>query len=1001
MEGEPVFNKVENVYVSHVEDAVTFWAQPLSRIHDISKLSESLAKVCQSMNTVFGIPDLDKIYAGLFSADKCWYRCKLQYVVNDEQCSVTYVDYGNSEILNRSSIVELPEDLQFSPVAQKYRLWGLQLKTRTDIEQVWTNRTLPGLKLLTTLIADKQISVQQKATYKDGTVIVQVIHGNLDIGEEMAKKGFAEKCKIVSSPNKVEDIADEQQSNAKQQAPWKFKKLERLPMREPKSFPMFNPCSNDHRFNLPFTEMHCRNQRQYHEVNAVPGCSPDINCNTADLKVWVVNALELFLGEHDWLLCRLEAMMRELNGLQSGKHPKEKETSKETIGNLQETLQLAVGNKLKKLTIKIEALRAVRCTNENTKIGDDLLEAISIVTEERISTPSSLNQLEETWTEYSFSQEKIRSCSDVSRVTLKFSKLDMLQQTLHSSVELFILEVDELPLEGRQTKLKALLLSLSAVYGTHAESEGLDSVFDTFFKWKQAKMEQFNCVRNDTNNSLGSLSSWFYDIKEVSDLKGTCIFASKSLLLFLFHKFFDLTADTSLSASDVVGNIDDILNKVESDISKELEISLMEQNEEDKKIIRNAYNRVVELIHQELALISVIQSKYSYSVEFKKNIVEWLDKSPNVDHLMSVKKNIKRLKAQLRWKIVERSTLEEADEYSETILAEISHDIAVLRNNIFSEISQEQEEYGTLSILVQKWFPELPLIHPEAGILRYMKSGGLLSDSMERDLLDGEPMKELSSKRPLVKSEIKNKQVLLKGYSVGVDTEEKVIERASKYRAAWCKQKEESGIMELLNLFFCKADPLLYLMVPFYPGESLGSVQANTSLDSNEIVRVMRGVAQGLQTLHAANIIIGSLHENNVFVVNRQKGIVGDFDFTKDAEQRSSVTWSCFPHLIAPELKLGVPASESSDLYAYGCILLWLSIRKRDFAVKTDGTPDLNGLDLDMKLKDLLSNLLSKEERMRAEQVKTHEYLQLPEETVNILPDTESGIAKNTPADFA
>ncbi|XP_063309199.1 serine/threonine-protein kinase 31 [Pelobates fuscus] len=956
MEGEPVFNKVENVYVSHVEDAVTFWAQPLSRIHDISKLSESLAKVCQSMNTVFGIPDLDKIYAGLFSADNCWYRCKLHYVGNDEQCSVTYVDYGNSEILNRSSIVELPEDLQFSPVAQKYRLWGLQLKTRTDIEQ--------GLKLLATLIADKQISVQQKATYKDGTVIVQVIHENLDIGEEMAKKGFAEKCKIVSSPNKVEDIADDQQSNAKQQAPWKFKKLERLPMREPKSFPMFNPCSNDHR--IPELRKENLNGNNLSTVRL----KSKTDTTTSDgMKID-----KKILDENKELKLEKEALLQKINSLE-----KEKETSKETIGNLQETLQLAVGNKLKTLTIKIEALRAVRCTNENTKIGDDLLEAISIVTEERISTPSSLNQLEETWTEYSFSQEKIRSCSDVVFLDELLASRNQIQQTLHSSVELFILEVDELPLEGRQTKLKALLLSLSAVYGTHAESEGLDSVFDTFFKWKQAKMEKFNCVKNDTNNSLGSLSSWFYDIKE----------------------FFDLTADTSMSASDVVGNIDDILNKVESDISKELEISLMEQNEEDEKIIRNAYNRVVELIHQELALISVIQSKYSYSVEFKKNIVEWLDKSPNVDHLMSVKKNIKRLKAQLRWKIVERTTLEEADEYSETIIAEISHDIAVLRNNIFSEISQEQEEYGTLSILVQKWFPELPLIHPEAGILRYMKSGGLLSDSMERDLLDGEPMKELSSKRPLVRSEIKNKQVLLKGYSVGVDTEEKVIERASKYRAAWCKQKEESGIMELLNLFFCKADPLLYLMLPFYPGESLGSVQANSSLDSNEIVRVMRGVAQGLQTLHAANIIIGSLHENNVFVVNRQKGIVGDFDFTKDAEQRSSVTWSCFPHLIAPELKLGLPASESSDLYAYGCILLWLSIRKRDFAVKTDGTPDLNGLDLDMKLKDLLSNLLSKEERMRAEQVKTHEYFQLPEETLNILPDTESDIARNTPADFA
>lgn len=43
----------------------------------------------------------------------------------------------------------------------------------------------------------------------------------------------------------------------------------------------------------------------------------------------------------------------------------------------------------------------------------------------------------------------------------------------------------------------------------------------------------------------------------------------------------------------------------------------------------------------------------------------------------------------------------------------------------------------------------------------------------------------------------------------------------------------------------------------------------------------MKGVAQGLQTLHEANIIHGSLHGNNIFAVNREQGIVGDFDFTK------------------------------------------------------------------------------------------------------------------------
>lgn len=50
----------------------------------------------------------------------------------------------------------------------------------------------------------------------------------------------------------------------------------------------------------------------------------------------------------------------------------------------------------------------------------------------------------------------------------------------------------------------------------------------------------------------------------------------------------------------------------------------------------------------------------------------------------------------------------------------------------------------------------------------------------------------------------------------------------------------------------------------------------------------MRGVAQGLQTLHGANLVHGSLHGNNVFAVNRKQGIVGDFDFTKSEVKKKN-----------------------------------------------------------------------------------------------------------------
>jgi serine/threonine-protein kinase 31 len=40
-------------------------------------------------------------------------------------------------------------------------------------------------------------------------------------------------------------------------------------------------------------------------------------------------------------------------------------------------------------------------------------------------------------------------------------------------------------------------------------------------------------------------------------------------------------------------------------------------------------------------------------------MIECLNKSPSVEHLLSIKKTLKGLKAQLRWKLVEKNNLEE------------------------------------------------------------------------------------------------------------------------------------------------------------------------------------------------------------------------------------------------------------------------------------------------------------------------------------------------------
>nr|XP_023494488.1 serine/threonine-protein kinase 31 isoform X4 [Equus caballus] len=908
MDEDTHYNKVEDVVGSHVEDAVTFWAQSISRNQDIMKIGCSLSEVCPHANSVFGNLDPKKIYGGLFSEDKCWYRCKVLKIISDEK----------------------------------------------------------GRTFLGSLIFEKEIKMRIKATYQDGTVIAQAEYGSVDIGEEVAKKGFAEKCKLTSSTN----ISEEKKSDPGQ-----------LVLRNLKSpIPLWGHRSSQSAFSRPkgrlsgrpILDLKNENDAGNHvtfpkESLAVGDFNLGSNVSLAKIK-----QDQKLIEENEKLKTEKEVLLESYKALESKVEQtaqelqQEKATTMDLTKHLESTLKTCVGTRMKNLAAKVEILKEIRRVNINVRFGNDLSDAIQMLDEECFTTPTSLNELEIIWAEYKLAQEKIQTCQNVNEGNILIAKRNEVQQKLCMAIEVFILEVDELPLNKRLKTLQDLSASLGAVYGQAKEGTNSEEILKKFFEWKCDKSEEFTSVRSETEVSLQRLVAWFQ-----STLKA-----------------FDLSAEEALTSEDTVGNIDEILEKTESSVCKELEISLIEQGDADKEIILNTYSQVLQKIHSEERLIATVQSKYEESIEFKKQIIECLNKSPSVDHLLFIKKTLKSLKARLRWKLVEKNNLEESDDHDGSEIEKMKQEITQLRNSVFQEIYHEQEEYEKLNNLVQKWFPELPLLHPEIGLLQYMNSDGLLTMSLERDILDAEPMKELSSKRPLVCSEVNGQIILLKGYSVDVDTEARVIQRAAAYHRAWREAKEESGLLPLMFLFLCKSDPLAYLMVPYYPRANLSAIQVSMPLTSEEALKVMKGVAQGLHTLHKAEIIHGSLHQNNVFALNREQGIVGDFDFTKSVSQRASVNMMVGDlSLVSPELKMGKPASPSSDLYAYGCLLLWLSVKNQEFETNEDGIPKVDQFHLDDNVKSLLCSLICCRNSMTAEQVLNAECFLLPKGKSNPNPE--------------
>ncbi|NXP72472.1 STK31 kinase, partial [Ramphastos sulfuratus] len=934
----------------------------VSRCNDLVKIGSALAEACPRANAVFGKPDFGKIYGGCFSEDRCWYRCMVQQVINSEKagtffhesfaCRVLYIDYGNSEVLNRSDIVEIPPSLEIPSAAKKYRLWGLQIPNSQNL-----NMFDQGKKFLSSLICEKVIKIHFKAKCEDGSIIAQAKHEKTDIGEEVAKAGFAEKWSspgITKNVKERRDVMQNPHQKTKASVPQWLNRAHHTPRGQSDQV-TFATRKQNRTGNRMFAL-----KEKTQASTSVPGTS------------FAQTRPEQKLNEETEVLRRENANLL--------KRQKELEVENQQLKlelqvflvlqhHFEDTLSTYIGMRMRNLAAKVKVLKEIRHTNKNHCFLEQLSEMIAVVTEGCFPVPSSLERMETTWREHELAQERIQLCRDVDERDKLITKRNEVQQNLYSAVEELILEVDRLPLSERSRTLQELSLPLEMMAGQGSEGDDSEKAFQQFFEWKSVRVNKLIRVRNDTDKALQILADWF----------------GGNL------KCFDMMSEASADLEEMIGNADEILKKVELAVCEELNNDLNEQDEAAKRIIMSACNKLLHKVQQEQDMITVIQHRYLAGIEIKKHFEEWLNRRPNINILLSVKKTVKSLKAQLRCKLVEKNNFEESDDYSAFEMTRIKEEIAHLRDKVLQEISKEQEEYEKLTVLTQKWFPELPLLYPEAGILNYMNSGGLLTRSLERELLDAEPVEELSTKRLSVCSGIRGQKVLLKGYFVDVSSEAEVIERVAKYHRAWNQQKEKSGLLQLLF-----SDPLVYLMVPYYPGASLRALQAGAPLSLEEALKVMKGVAQGLQTLHGADTVHGSLHGNNVFAVNREQGIVGDFDFTKSEEQRAAADSMVVGtlSLVSPELKMGEPASPASDMYAYGCLLLWLCVQNQELDVKEDGTPELDALVMDDRVKSLLLKLLCCS-RLSAEQVLRDDcFLGVDVIPVSLWPGEEHGSEK-------
>ncbi|XP_055066329.2 serine/threonine-protein kinase 31 [Misgurnus anguillicaudatus] len=940
--------KMELVVVTHVVDAITFWAQNVT-----DKASEMIDAVllekCPTAPILMGRPAAQKVYGARYSEDKCWYRCTVQQQT-DDKFYILYIDYGNMEIVSRSELVELPEDLQTPGFAKKYKFWGFHVSSEEE-----TPLFSQGKSFLQNIIHGKKLRVHKKSVCFDGTILVEAFQGNLDIGEELLKFKFAK----VNLPGNRE-ISIPPVNLQEHTGLWSA----RSPPREletlgsplgcmPKLRPIFSDQKpqiiKEQKTTIALQPVEKLNIAQEHnEINS-PKATSQQNAHETEQRLNETNSelqrMREVIKEKEMEIMKLKkegcAIQQHatLLGQQLEEARLELQTVKVSnaeIKKIEHNHPSTFADKITQLAKKVDSLRTLRESHSCPNAEDHLLESITVIMNCRISMPLSSQKLELAWKDYDQALESLKTCQNIGEMKGLVNIRDEARAALLAAVDDFQREVDRLTIKARWERLKEIESSLTALFSSVSPEEQMNEhSFEKFCEWKRAKFQKTKNVQKATDDALLAVSNWA---------------ARLSKFVCLMEK---------MSGDDVADGAYEILMNADAAVCEELSVAFTEQENQERKIVFNAVQKALQDIRKEHSLLEDIRQKYELNTKFKQEAQQWQSSPPKLDELLAVKKHIRSLRSQLRWKLVEVSCLEEAEELDLPEILKKKEEITETRNALFREISHEKKEYLMLCDLVNGGFPELPMMYPDADINSYMSSAGLLMKSLDRDMFDAEPMKELSGRRPLLSTDFQGQKVVLKCYTVDEESEEKMLKQAAEYHTA--QQQNPSTAVPLLALFCGKSDPLAYVMVPHYSNANLRAIQKSSPLSSSEIRKVMRGVALGLQSLHAASVTHASLHPNNVFVTGREKGIVGDYDFTKTPEQRATDSGMVAGSisLIAPELRHGHPPSPATDMYAFGGIMLWLHVPDFNATLESDNQNLVfTGLNLDDKLQILLTKLL-------------------------------------------
>jgi tetratricopeptide (TPR) repeat protein len=177
----------------------------------------------------------------------------------------------------------------------------------------------------------------------------------------------------------------------------------------------------------------------------------------------------------------------------------------------------------------------------------------------------------------------------------------------------------------------------------------------------------------------------------------------------------------------------------------------------------------------------------------------------------------------------------------------------------------------------------------------------------------------------------------LQGVHVAVKTilpqiaDEPALRQRFEREVLLAREVSHPNLCPIYDIFHSEQPPgnFLFLTMKLLPGETLSArLRGTASISIAEGLAILKQMAAGLAAIHAAGIIHRDIKPNNIMLDGTGSEVrlcITDFGLARDHKADPSLSGKGLvagtPDYMAPELYLGRPPSQASDLFALGVVL--------------------------------------------------------------------------------